>query len=322
MPQVTKKNFATYAKAANWMGKKQVISTVQVNIGLLCNQICRHCHVESSPKKLKENMDKTTMQRLMDVISQSPEVKTIDITGGAPELNPYFRELVKFARDRDLQVIDRCNLTVLFEEGQSDTIEFLADNQVKIVASLPCYLESNVDKQRGQGVFNKSIEALQKLNQAGYGHSDKQLLLDLVYNPQGPSLPPPKDSLEESYKKFLDEEFGIVFNQLITITNMPIKRFQWDLKKSKQLDKYENLLRENFNEKTLNSVMCNDLISVTWDGKLFDCDFNHALNIAQAHKDIWQISSFSQLRDSPIAVGNHCFGCTAGSGSSCGGSLV
>lgn len=279
MPQTNRSSFAAYAQKANWSPVRQRVTTVQVNIGLKCNQICRHCHVESSPKKIKENMDNKTIQRLMELLNRSPSIKTLDITGGAPELNPYFRQLVAFARGRGLEVIDRCNLSVLFEDGQADTVDFLAQNKVKVVASLPCYLESNVDRQRGEGVFNKSIEALQWLNRAGYGKPDTNLVLDLVYNPQGASLPPSQQELEVAYKDFLSENFGIVFNQLITITNMPIKRFQWDLKKAKQLETYENLLRDNFNESTLDGVMCKSLISVSWDGSLFDCDFNHALAI-------------------------------------------
>jgi len=263
-------------------------------------------------------LDGETFERLLLLIKNSPTIKTIDITGGAPELNPYFKKLVKFSRELGLEIIDRCNLTVLFEPGQEDTALFLKENKVRIVASLPCYSKENVEAQRGKDVFDKSIRALRLLNSLGYGSS--QLILDLVYNPIGPFLPPSQKKLQEKYKTELKELFGIEFNQLFTITNMPIKRFLDDLKRSNKLNEYMELLVNSFNPSSAQSVMCRSLISIGWDGKIYDCDFNQMLEMPIGN--IREISSFEDLTKEPITFANHCFGCSAGEGSSCTGTLI
>ncbi|MEZ4815555.1 MAG: arsenosugar biosynthesis radical SAM protein ArsS [Bdellovibrionota bacterium] len=303
--------------------KRNSVSTLQINLGKLCNQACRHCHVEAGPTKTAENMDEKTALHLIRLIEKSSLIKTLDITGGAPELNPYFREFVKVGKKKNIEVIDRCNLTVLFEKGQEDTAQFLADNEVTVVASLPCYSRTNVDKQRGNGVFDKSIRALQQLNQLGYAKSDK-LKLSLVYNPLGPTLPPDQNKLQEQYKVELMEDFGIQFNKLYTITNMPIKRFLTDLLRQNKLDEYMSLLANSFNVRAFDNVMCKEFISISWDGRIYDCDFNQMLGIEVASslpRSVWDINSFETYKASPIQVANHCFGCTAGAGSSCTGSL-
>jgi radical SAM/Cys-rich protein len=303
---------------------RRPISTVQVNIGKLCNQTCLHCHVESGPHKKRENMTLETVERLLELIDKEGTVQTVDITGGAPELNAHFKHFVMELRKREIQVIDRCNLTVLFEPGQEETADFLAHNKVKVVASLPCYSSDNVDKQRGDGVFDKSIRALQKLNSLGYGDLATGLELDLVYNPVGAHLPPNQMDLEKSYKEKLFKDFKIVFNNLYCITNMPIKRFLFDLKKNNNYETYMELLVNNFNSSAATNVMCRDLVSVSWDGKIYDCDFNQMLEIPIGFKgkSIFEIESIGELRNLEIATKNHCFGCTAGAGSSCGGTTV
>lgn len=318
-------DFSKLLQEKNLKLSRSHVTTLQVNLGKLCNQACRHCHVEAGPTKTKENMGRETFSRLSKLIENSSQLQTIDITGGAPELNPHFRDLVRLARYRDLEVIDRCNLTVLFEPGQQDTAKFLADNKVQIVASLPCYSRDNVDKQRGNGVFEKSIKALQILNELGYAKDDSDLRLHLVYNPQGASLPPDQKSLELKYKAELLEDFQIVFNQLFTITNMPIKRFLEDLRRSNRLQEYMELLANSFNSAALDGVMCRNLVSVSWDGKLYDCDFNQMLDMdlnAELPRSIWDLESLDQLQNTDIKVANHCYGCTAGSGSSCTGALI
>lgn len=295
---------------------------LQVNIGKLCNLACHHCHVEAGPKR-KENMELKTVDRIIELLNASPTIHTVDITGGAPELNPYFRHLVMVARKLNKKVIDRCNLTVLYEPGQEETAYFLKEYQVHIVASLPCYSKDNVEKQRGHGVFNKSIEGLKLLNKLGYADSKSELTLDLVYNPTGPFLPPSQEKLELDYKKELQELFDIRFNHLFTITNMPIKRFLNDLQRSGKLEQYMELLMNHFNPHAAKNIMCRNLVSVAWNGDLFDCDFNQMLELpfGANHKNIWDISSFENLNGKPITFANHCFACTAGFGSSCGGTL-
>lgn len=301
---------------------RAVTTTLQVNVGKLCNQTCRHCHVDAGPHKKRENMSSATVERIIELMTLTPSLKTIDITGGAPELNPSFRHLVQESRKLGLEVIDRCNLTVLFVKGQEDTAKFLADQNVHVVASLPCYTSNNVDLQRGDGVFVESIRALQTLNSLGYGR-DKGLQLDLVYNPIGPTLPPAADQLEASYKKKLKTDFDIDFNQLYTITNMPIKRFLVDLKRQKSLDTYMDLLCENFNVAAVSKIMCRSHLSVSWDGKIYDCDFNQMLDMpVECLSTIDSIQSFNDLAKTQIRFADHCFGCTAGAGSSCTGSLV
>jgi len=313
-----------------WPLKRSSPTTLQLNVGLLCNLTCHHCHVEAGPTKKKENMAKEGAERITLLLKNTPSMQTLDITGGAPELNPHFKYLVKEARTMGRQVMDRCNLTVLLEPGMEDMADFLAENQVQIVASLPCYKPDNVDKQRGKGVFDKSMEALKKLNQLGYGTEGSKLELHLVYNPVGPHLPPSQKKLEAQYKEELDKYLGIKFNKLFTITNMPIKRYADFLFNSGEYAKYMSLLVNHFNPSTLNDVMCKYLVSVSWDGKLYDCDFNQMLDInlgaAKSHGkegqlSIWDVDSFTFLEGTGIATARHCFGCTAGAGSSCTGAI-
>ena len=299
------------------------IRTLQVNIGKLCNQTCSHCHVDAGPTRT-ENMSLETIEVILKVVGENPEITTIDITGGAPEMNPHFKYLVTECRGLGRKVIDRCNLTVFFVKGKTDLPHFLADHQIEIVASLPCYSEDNVDQQRGKGVFDRSIAALQQLNQLGYGKQGTGLVLDLVYNPLGPKLPPEQGDLEVDYKFELRSRFGIEFNHLFTITNMPISRFLEDLKASGQYEEYMRLLINNFNPLAAETVMCRTLLSVGWDGKLYDCDFNQMLNIPLGEGLPKTIHDFdlNRLAHRPIVMAQHCFGCTAGAGSSCGGTLT
>jgi len=296
---------------------------LQLNIGLYCNQACSHCHVESSPLR-KEAMDRATAERCVALLAASPEVGCVDITGGAPELNPQFRFLVRQARALGREVLDRCNLTVLLEPGQEDLVQFLADNQVHVVASLPCYSEANVDTQRGRGVFDRSILGLQRLNAAGYGVEGSGLQLDLVYNPGGAFLAPPQATLQDAYKIELFEAHGIQFNNLLALNNMPIKRFHDFLVRKGQLKEYLALLVDNFNPAAAEGVMCRDIVSVGWDGRIFDCDFNQQLEMGMSVKGkpdatVFDIDNLAELTGAPIACDNHCFGCTAGSGSGCSG---
>lgn len=307
-------------------------TTLQVNIGLTCNQACRHCHVESSPSR-SETMSSLVASRLLDLARAQKSLCVADITGGAPELHDEFRNLVTGFSELGLSVIDRCNLTILHDPSQQDLIPFLARHHVRIVASLPCYSSENVEQQRGSGVFSESITALRLLNAAGYGLPDTGLELDLVFNPVGPTLPPPQSSLKESYKEELASAFGIRFNDLLTITNMPIKRFADDLLQSGRLKEYMDLLVNNFNPNTVDGLMCRDMIHVSWNGSLHDCDFNYALDMPVPSPQlpgvrgsrpfsIFDIDSFDEMNGRAIATGKHCYGCTAGSGSSCGGSLT
>lgn len=298
------------------------LSTVQVNLGYLCNQQCLHCHVNAGPKR-KEIMDRSTARQVLDYTLGSGAT-TLDLTGGAPELNPHFRWLVSEARRSGIHVIDRCNLTVLLEPGQEDLAQFLADHQVSVTASLPCYLEENVDGQRGKGVFSNSIRALRQLNQLGYGR-DNGLPLNLVYNPVGAYLPPAQDSLQADYKKRLYEEHGIEFSALLTLTNMPIQRFGSTLISKGEFQQYVSLLRDAHQDSNLDGVMCRSLISVDWKGYVYDCDFNQMLNLPLRYngRPRMHISDLTgkDLAGNPIVVMDHCYGCTAGQGSSCGGAL-
>jgi radical SAM/Cys-rich protein len=297
------------------------VTTVQVNVGKVCNQACHHCHVDAGPKRT-ESMSKETAAQVVRLLAASQAVDTVDITGGAPELNPNFRSLVSESRKLGKHVIDRCNLTILLEPGFEDLAEFLARHRVEIAASLPCYTRENVDSQRGRGVFDKSIRALQLLNKSGYG-IDGKLALNLVYNPLGPSLPPPQDLLEADYKHRLWEDFGIRFDRLFTLANMPINRFAGQLAREGKQDVYLALLRSRFNSQTLDKLMCRSLVSVGWDGKLYDCDFNQMLDLPErGRRTLWEISSFEELAGQAIATADHCFGCTAGAGSSCQGRLA
>ncbi len=301
---------------------RERIETVQINLGYKCNQSCLHCHVNASPDR-KESMSKNTMNQVRAFIKRVG-AKTVDLTGGAPELNPHFRDFVRHLRDDDISIIDRCNLTILSEPDQSDLAQFLADQQITVIASLPCYTEDNVDAQRGDGVFQRSIKGLQMLNELGYGQDESGLALNLVYNPTGPFLPPPQNTLQTEYKEHLWKHYGVIFNSLLTITNMPIKRFGSTLVSRKQFDTYMSLLKKNFDEKNLSSVMCKTLVSVDWEGYLFDCDFNQMLelNIENGNRKI-HVSDLESdtLSGREISVRDHCFGCAAGQGSSCGGSL-
>ena len=299
------------------------LEILQVNVGKLCDLACNHCHVEAGPNRT-EAMQADVVARILELLARAPGVHTVDLTGGAPELNPHFRGLVRGARTLGKKVIDRCNLTVLFRPGQEDTAEFLAAEGVNVVASLPCYSKANVEKQRGLHVFQPSIDALQKLNALGYGGAESDLELDLVYNPIGAVLPPSQASLEATYRSELAEHFGIVFNHLFTITNMPIKRFLHLLEREGRYDSYMQTLLDAFNPRAALGVMCRNLLSIDWRGKLYDCDFNQALELPQGGKrrSIWDIQSLSDIEHDPIAFADHCFGCTAGAGSSCGGSLT
>ncbi|GAX25022.1 hypothetical protein FisN_2Lh306 [Fistulifera solaris] len=302
---------------------RKLPTILQLNIGLYCNQACDHCHVESSPLRKQEMMTAETAAQCLDLLMKTPSIETLDITGGAPELNSQFRYLVSMARSMrpDLEIIDRCNLTVLQEPGQEDLIDFLKNHRVRVIASLPCYSSENVNQQRGNGVFERSIAALLALNEAGYG-KDEALGLDLVYNPLGAFLPPEQGKLETVYKEQLEENFGILFNSLFTITNMPIKRFADFLHRRDELKDYMDLLVRNFNADTLDTLMCRDLVSVGYDGKLFDCDFNQQLGYGlKDNLSVFDIDSFD-LREYKIRTDNHCFGCTAGMGSSCQGTTA
>ena len=304
---------------------RRELTDLQINLGKLCNQACTHCHVEAGPTKTRENMNAETAVRILELADRCESLQTIDLTGGAPELNPSFRELVVAFRGRDLRVIDRCNLTIASEPGYQWVPEFLAQHRVDIVASLPCYLEDNVDGQRGRGVFGRSIDALVRLNGLGYGRDGSGLRLDLVYNPTGPALPPDQAKLEADYKRELAARYGIQFNHLLAITNIPIKRYAQYLRKQDKLESYLHLLADSFNAQASEHVMCRSLLSIGWDGAIFDCDFNQMLGMAAGNREqptVWNIDSLDEFVDRPIATDDHCYGCTAGAGSSCGGAVV
>ena len=314
LPLLKKIRFPAIARAR--------LDTLQVNLGYQCNQSCLHCHVNAGPHRT-EMMDAATLALIPEVLA-ARGLGTLDLTGGAPELHDGFRDLVRAARARDVRVIDRCNLTILFEPGQDDLAQFLAAQQVDVVASMPCYSAVNVDKQRGEGVFDKSIAALQQLNALGYGQAGSGLVLDLVYNPQGASLPPNQQTLQADYKRELLAHFGIVFNELFALTNMPIQRFGSTLVSKGQFDDYMQLLQGSFHPNNLASVMCRNMVSVDWQGWLSDCDFNQQLGLplgrsgVRRHlRDLLKID----LEGQAIRVAGHCYGCTAGQGSSCGGAL-
>lgn len=305
---------------ARAVAQRRSAAVLQLNIGLYCNQACAHCHVESSPKRT-ETMSDAVAERCLHVLERSPSVRTLDLTGGAPELNPAFRRLVEGARKirSDMEIIDRCNLTVLSEPGQVDLPAFLAAHSVRVVASLPCYSAKNVNQQRGRGVFDRSISALRKLNDHGFGVPDSGLGLDLVYNPLGAFLPPDQAALEAKYRDELRDEFGIVFSHLFTMTNMPIKRFADFLWRRGELEDYMALLVRNFNVNTVDSLMCRDTVSIGWDGAVYDCDFNQQLGLGIAKTpglSVFDIETTDDLHKLPLAFDNHCFGCTAGMGSS------
>jgi radical SAM/Cys-rich protein len=297
------------------------LTTLQVNVGYKCNQSCFHCHVNAGPNRT-EAMGTETVDLVLAVLARR-QLATLDITGGAPELHPEFRRLVTSARDLGVKVIDRCNLTILLEPGQEDLAAFLAANQVEVTASLPCYLEENVDRQRGKGVFDRSIEGLRRLNAVGYGDLPSGLALNLVFNPQGPNLPPNQEALQADYKRVLFERYGIVFNELFALTNMPIQRFGSTLISKRQFHDYMMLLEGAHRPENLDGVMCRTLVSVDYEGYLHDCDFNQMLKLPLGGKGRAHLRDLlaNDLEGRRIRVAGHCFGCTAGQGSSCGGAL-
>jgi radical SAM/Cys-rich protein len=295
------------------------LATLQVNLGYRCNQSCVHCHVNAGPRRT-ETMDDATID-LVPRVLKARRLTTLDLTGGAPELHPRFRWLVREARGLGVKVIDRCNLTILSEPGQEDLADFLASQGVEIVASLPCYLEENVDAQRGKGVFGRSIAGLKRLNALGYGQAGSALCVNLVFNPQGPGMPPAQAGLEATYKRELLARYGIVFNRLYTLANMPILRFGSTLVSKGQFGDYMRLLRSSHNPANLEQLMCRELVSVDWRGRVYDCDFNQMLGIPAAGPATLAGLLEQDISGQPIRVADHCYGCTAGQGSSCGGAL-
>ena len=300
--------------------KRGNLDTVQVNLGYKCNQSCVHCHVNAGPNR-KEEMSKLTIRDILKFIDKF-KISNVDLTGGAPELNMNFRFFVRELKNRGCHIIDRCNLTIILEKSMSDLPDFFKENEVEIIASLPCYIKKNVDKQRGKDVFDKSIQALRLLNSIGYGLTPS-LKLNLVYNPQGSSLPPNQEKLSIDYQRFLYDEFGIKFNKLFTITNMPIARFGSTLISKNKFSDYINLLKSSFNKKNINHLMCKKLISIDYQGYVYDCDFNQMLNmnLGSSENKIHIKDLKSSLFEKKINTADHCFGCTAGSGSSCSGTL-
>ena len=304
--------------------QRDTLETLQVNLGYTCNQSCKHCHVNAGPNRT-EQMSLDTINDILKFIRSNP-IKKLDLTGGAPELNPHFRYLVSEARKLNVEIIDRCNLTILNEPGHEDLAEFLARNKVEIVASLPCYQQENVDEQRGKGVFELSIEGLKQLNVLGYGKPGTNLSLNLMYNPTGAFLPPEQNILEADYKQKLLTDYGIEFSHLYTLTNMPIMRFGSSLISKGEFDTYMSLLKSSHSDNNLQTVMCRSLISIDWQGYIYDCDFNQMLDIPSKINNIPKLHLAdlkpAELKLSNILVADHCYGCTAGSGSSCGGALT
>jgi len=316
--------FDRYVAGAGLELRKSPIEILQINLGKMCNLTCHHCHVEAGPNRT-EKMDSDTIEMLA-AAAQRLGTHTVDLTGGAPEMCPGFKDYVRRFSALGCAVIVRSNLTILLEPGYEDFIDFFAEHQVHVIASLPCYTEDNVDQQRGDGVFDGSIEALQRLNKAGYGGEGSGLLLDLVYNPLGANLPGSQEELEQAYKKHLFEHFEIKFNMLYAITNLPIGRFYSDLKKEGKADDYDQLLKDNFNSATVPRLMCKNTLNISYDGWVYDCDFNQMLELPMNHGGkplhVCDLERVEDLAGVPIVTGNHCFGCTAGAGSSCGGELV
>jgi len=303
--------------------KRTRLQTLQVNLGYRCNQSCLHCHVNAGPHR-REQMTRQTIDEIIAFL-QGAGIESLDVTGGAPELHPDFRQLVESVRRLDVHIIDRCNLTILNEPGFADMAAFLARNQVEIVASLPCYLEENVESQRGKGTYASSIKALQKLNALGYGRPGSGLILNLMFNPVGAVLPPPQRQLEADYRHELGKRAGIVFNRLFVLANMPIQRFGSTLVSNGQFEPYMQLLKSAHQDANLDTVMCRSLISVDWQGYVYDCDFNQMLDLPlqwfpQSRVQLRELTA-TELESRPVVVANHCYGCTAGQGSSCGGAL-
>ena len=301
--------------------RRDALHTLQMNLGYLCNLACTHCHVEAGPKRTKL-MGRETMDTALEFI-QAQGIRNLDVTGGSPEMHPHFREFMADAKRLGVHLMDRCNPTIIEEPGYAWVPRFLADHEVEVIASLPCYTADNVDAQRGKGVFDASIAALQKLNEVGYGQPGSGLALNLVYNPVSPTLPPPQDTLESDYKRFLDDKFGIAFDNLFTIANMPIKRYAHMLLREKRMGEYMALLRDAHRSENVASVMCRGLISVGWQGYVYDCDFNQMLDMPLGGGDAVHLSELidADFARRAIAIGDHCYGCTAGQGSSCGGAL-
>ena len=302
--------------------RRTALQTLQVNLGYLCNIACLHCHVSAGPTR-KELMSRENIELVLEFL-QRRSVSNLDVTGGSPEMNPHFQYLMREARALDVHLMDRLNPTIIEEPGYEWVPEFLAQQQMEVIASLPCYTEDNVDAQRGKGVFDASIAGLQKLNALGYGQPGSGLKLNLVYNPLGPSLPPPQQALQVDYERHLMEHFGIRFNELFTITNMPIKRFGSVLVSKGQFEDYMNLLKDSYQQSNLGNVMCRSLISVDWEGHVYDCDFNQMLELPLAARGRTHLRELmdEELEGMEIAVADHCYGCTAGQGSSCGGALA
>jgi len=314
--------FATRVAASGETLKRRALTQLQINLGKLCNQTCTHCHVDAGPTKKRQNMSGDVADRIIELAASTPTINTVDLTGGAPEMNLHFRRMVETFRNQGRRVIDRCNLTILSEPGFEWVADFLTEQEVDIVASLPCYLEDNVDGQRGDGVFERSLQGLRELNEHGYRGPGSPRSLDLVYNPTGPQLPPDQKSLESDYRRELMNRYGIEFRHLLTITNIPIRRYAQYLKKLGQLDEYLNLLADHFNAGAVDEVMCRSLLSIGWDGKIFDCDFNQMIDLSLDHPTVWSVDSLSDFVNRQIAVADHCYGCTAGAGSGCGGALI
>ncbi|MGN6720831.1 MAG: arsenosugar biosynthesis radical SAM (seleno)protein ArsS [Candidatus Binatia bacterium] len=316
--------FAEKLQRAGRSLSRRAVDTLQVNLGRYCNLACIHCHVESGPSRT-DMMSRETVDAVLRFLAAT-NIPTLDITGGAPELHRDFDYLVESAHGLGRHVMDRCNLTVIFEPGKDYLPEFFKRHQVELICSLPCYSQENVDKQRGKGTFNFSIHALRRLNELGYGQAGSNLVLNLVYNPVGPHLPPPQAILEQDYKRILGDQFGIVFHQLYCLTNMPITRYATHLKLRGEYDDYTEMLERSFNTATLDQVMCCNLISIGWDGSIYDCDFNQMLDLRFRDRagEALNIASLAldQILDRPITIGDHCYACTAGCGSSCGGALV
>jgi len=313
-------HFYDFLRSENLELVHQRPTELQINLGKLCNLACHHCHVDAGPKRT-EIMTWEVMQKILAWIEPA-KIKQVDLTGGAPELNPHFREFCDALIAMGIKITSRCNITVLFEAGQQDLAQWYSDRKIRLVCSLPCYTEDNVDAQRGKGVFDKSIAGLQLLNKLGYG-KDSDLPLDLVYNPVGAFLPPAQESLEEDYRRMLGDNFDIQFSNLLAITNIPINRFAHALKRDGQLEDYQHLLVNNFNSDNVSQLMCRHLISLDWEGRVFDCDFNQMLEIPMSgaqQRHLWDLS-IDTIAGQAIATNRHCFGCTAGSGSSCGGAL-
>jgi radical SAM/Cys-rich protein len=302
--------------------KRERIDVLQVNFGKLCNQSCAHCHVDAGPNR-KEAMTRETVNHVLNFISAS-QINTVDITGGAPELNPNFEYFVSSLKNDNRQIIVRSNLTIILEYPGETLPQFYKKNRVELICSLPCYKQENVDRERGQGVYKKSIEALKILNKVGYGHEHSKLTLNLAYNPGGPFLPPPQKKLEADYKNELFNQYEIVFNNLYVLTNIPINRYEKYLKKIGQYKKYLRLLKENFNPNTIKHLMCRRQVNVGWDGKIYDCDFNQMLGLHLHNGKTCKIgeTTLKEIMEINIQTRDHCYGCAAGSGSSCGGSLT